>query len=145
MYQTLLTPIDGSDEALNAAQHAIDLAAGTDADLHVLYVMESKPSFTRVGYSGLEDEIVNEEHAEYAQNHLDEVAEKAAERDVPCSTEIKTGTPHSKILEYATDIQADAIVMGAHGHDWGGVEQMVLGSTTDRVNRNATVPVLTVR
>lgn len=145
MYQTILAPIDGSDEALEAAEHAIELAEDVGGEVHALYVMESKPTFTKVAYSGLEDDIAQEEHREYAEKRLGEVVDLAEERGVSCITEIKTGTPHSKILEYAEDVGADAIVMGAHGHDWGGVEKVVLGSTTERVNRKAAIPVLTAR
>lgn len=145
MYKRLLAPIDGSEEALDAATHAVKLADDVGGEVYVLYVMEAKPTYTRVGYSGLEDEIVKEEHREYATGRLEEVQSLADERDVPCTTEIKTGTPHTKILDYADEVDADAIVMGAHGHDWGGMEDIVLGSTTERVNRKSSVPVLTVR
>ncbi|HEU5250482.1 MAG TPA: universal stress protein [Thermoanaerobaculia bacterium] len=35
---------------------------------------------------------------------------------------------------------ADLVAMGAHGH--GRVVELVLGSTTDRVLRSATIPVV---
>ena len=145
MYETILTPVDGSDEAFKAAKHAVDLAANHGATLHVLYVIESKPAYTGVGLSGLQDETVMEEYKKFAEEQVARVAAFAEENDVECVTDIKTGVPHSKIVEYAETNGVDAIAMGAHGYDWDGIADKILGSTTERVNRNATVPVITVR
>lgn len=145
MYETILIPTDGSDTAREAAEHAIDLAADSGATVHVLYVIESKPVFTVVGFSGLEDDTAEEEYRAFAEERLAEIKELAEERGVEAKTVIKRGTPHTKIVEYADDIGADTIVMGAHGYDWDGIEQRVLGSTTERVNRNSLIPVVTVR
>jgi nucleotide-binding universal stress UspA family protein len=47
------------------------------------------------------------------------------------------------ILEAASTLPADLIVMGAQGS--GGLELMLYGSNTHHVVRNALCPVLTVR
>lgn len=145
MYETILAPIDGSDEAFEAAKHAVDLAKEHGATLHVLYVVEKKPVYTSPGLSGLEDDTVTEKHREFAKEKIGNVADFADEHGVDCVTEVKTGTPHAKIVEYAETIGADTIVMGAHGYDWDGLTEKILGSTTERVNRNASIPVVTVR
>ena len=145
MYETILIPIDGSDEAFEAAKHAVDLAKEHGATLHVLYVVKSKAVYTSAGLSGLEDSSVTESHKKFAEEKVADVADYAAEHGVDCVTAVKTGTPHTKIVEYAEKIDADTIVMGAHGYDWDGLTEKILGSTTERVNRNASMPVITVR
>jgi len=47
------------------------------------------------------------------------------------------------ILEYAEEVEADAIVMATHGRD--GVSRLLLGSIADKVVRGATRPILTAR
>lgn len=145
MYQNLLAPIDGSDEAHQAAEHALDLAAELDATVHVLYVIEPRPAFAAKESSEQQDEQIPEEHRAYAQEQVGEVADLAASKDVECEREITSGFPGSEIVESAEDSAVDAIVMGTRGHGWGGVDTTVLGSTTQRVNRTASIPVLTVR
>lgn len=145
MHQTLLAPIDDSDEAFEAARHAVSLAAAFDAVVHVLYVMESKPAYTSVGYSGLQDEMAQERYREHAEEKIERVLDVAEQQGVDYRTEIKGGIPHVKIVKYADEVDADGIVMGARGHGWGGVTDVMLGSTTQRVIRNTSMPVTTVQ
>lgn len=142
MYHTILTAIDGSDTAYVAARHAANLAAAVDARLHVLYVMETKPAFTRYGLSGIETDELESRQRALADEALAEAKGIAGEHEVECVTVTKTGPAHQKIIDYAGDIGADVIVVGASGRDSLG--DVVLGSTTDRVVRAATIPVLVV-
>jgi nucleotide-binding universal stress UspA family protein len=58
-------------------------------------------------------------------------------------TEIREGIPYKAILGYAEETDVDAVVMGTHGRT--GRDRLAhLGSVTDRVVENATVPVLVV-
>lgn len=61
----------------------------------------------------------------------------------PLSNEKRTGEPRKAILEYAANNGIDAIVMGTRGRR--GVGRLLLGSVTESVVRDATVPVLVVR
>lgn len=134
MYRTVLAAVDGSGEAFEAARHAANLADLSGATLHLLYVMETSPSYTRPGLSGLEDQI-DESQRQHGEETLEEGADVADKLGVECVTEIKKGTPHQKILDYAEAIDADVIVLGPRGQrDLGDV---LLGSTSERVVRNA--------
>jgi nucleotide-binding universal stress UspA family protein len=53
------------------------------------------------------------------------------------------GKPYKKILDAAEAEDADAIIMGVHGHNV--VEQMLFGSTTNQIVRHASCAVLTLR
>ena len=53
------------------------------------------------------------------------------------------GDPGLTIAEHAEKIEADLIVMPSHGYH--GLDRLILGSTTERVIRHATTPVLVLR
>ena len=55
---------------------------------------------------------------------------------------IDSGQAAHQILEHATSLPADLIVIGTHGAS--GFEHLLLGSVTEKVLRRATCPVLTV-
>jgi nucleotide-binding universal stress UspA family protein len=55
-------------------------------------------------------------------------------------TYIDIGSPVHCILERASEIEADVIVLGSHGH--GSLSERVRGTVADRVLRNASRPVL---
>jgi nucleotide-binding universal stress UspA family protein len=74
---------------------------------------------------------------------LDEyLREKAGGSGVPLAAEVIEGGPARTIVERASTLPADLVVLGTHGR--GGFERLVLGSVTERVLRHAPCPVLTV-
>lgn len=59
------------------------------------------------------------------------------------STEVLVGSPDSRIVETAEEINADLIVVGSHGYNrW---ERLLLGSVSDSVVHHAPCSVLVVR
>lgn len=53
------------------------------------------------------------------------------------------GEPYRELIKYAREYEIDMIVLGVRGHTL--LEQLMVGSTTDRVIREAPCPVLAVR
>src|SRR5262249_17976903 len=68
-----------------------------------------------------------------------EPANRAGLRITPLVDE---GNPATRILDRASSVQADFIVMGTHG--LSGFEHFMLGSIAEKVLRRATCPVMTV-
>ena len=62
---------------------------------------------------------------------------------MPVETRLVESAPTAGILATAESVQADLIVMGTHGR--GGVNRLLMGSVAEKVVRETTVPVLTVR
>lgn len=56
---------------------------------------------------------------------------------------MRSGVADAEIITTAKDEQADLIVIGTHG--FSGLKHFLLGSTAERVVRDAPCPVLTVR
>lgn len=146
MYERILVPTDGSEASRRALAEALDLAASTGAVIHALYVVDTSTA----GWAGLGDEefgagvgrVVEffEEEGEAVLARTEEAGEAAGVEVVPV---IEEGTPYRTILAYVDETDVDLVVMGTHGRR--GLDRFILGSTTERVVRRATVPVLTVR
>jgi nucleotide-binding universal stress UspA family protein len=141
MYETMLIPYDGSDEAMKAVEHALSLAAELGSTVHALYVIDL-PGVPRALSIRDDEEQVRKEYKEYGERMTNEVAEMAAERGVECVTALRTGAPNEEIVDYAKDEGMDAIVMGSA---YQGTLGSLLGNTTDKVVRTSTVPVITQR
>ncbi|WP_297887873.1 universal stress protein [uncultured Halorubrum sp.] len=147
MYSDILIPTDGSETAKAAVDHAVDHAQRYGARLHALYVVDidavnfglgtEQVDRIRQGKFGEMTEL--KERAEAATGV---VADAAAEHDVEVREEIRAGTPHDVIADYADDEGIDLIVMGSHGRT--GVRRALLGSVTERTLRSTHVPVLVV-
>lgn len=141
MYTRILVPTDGSDAAIDAARHAVELAAEFDATVHALHVIEDMdaivPSLTR------EQDEVKEMTHRFATEVTDEVRDIAAEFGVECVTATEQGVVHERIADYVEAHDIDHVVMGSIGRS--GISEHLLGSTAERVLRTVEVPVTVVR
>lgn len=141
MYDSILIPYDGSDEAKKGAEHGLELAAALGSTVHSLYVMDL-PGAPRALALRDDEEEIREGYREYGEQVTTEMCEMAADHGVDCRTAVKSGSVSERIVEYAEEEGVDAIVMASAYHGKLGA---LLGSTTDKVVRTATVPVITQR
>ncbi|MFB1066701.1 universal stress protein [Natrinema sp. H-ect4] len=125
MVDRLLVPTDGSDPATAALEHAATIAATTKATGHVLHVAENTD----------EDDPV-------AEQIVDEGMAWFEDAGATVIGEIRSDSPTGEIADYASEIDADVIVIGTHGRH--GIQRLVLGSVTEAVVRDGEVPVLVV-
>jgi nucleotide-binding universal stress UspA family protein len=136
----ILCPIDFSESSRHALEHAAALAHWYDARITALHVSElfqvpavlpGNPSSVIGPYISRDTVIANMEQF------------TAPLRDsVPIEIALEEGTVARTIVETATRLPADLIVMGTHGR--GGVEHLMLGSVTEKVLRKTPCPVLVV-
>lgn len=137
MYDRILVATDGSADAGRAVDHAIDLARQYGAQLHGLYVIE-----TRTAYDNaiVEPEVVHRHLREEGEDALEAIETDAAgTTDVVSS--IEEGVPAEEIIAYSDEHGIDLIVMGAKGKS--AFRTILLGSTTEAVVRSG-LPVLIV-
>lgn len=139
MYRTVLLATDGSDDALAAAERAVDLAAHYGAQLSACYVIESRTAYDN---AIVEPGTVERALREEGEAALAAVAELATAEDVPVRGAIRRGVPYEELLEHARQEEADLIVLGRQGRS--SFRAVLLGSTTDALVRLSAVPVLVV-
>jgi nucleotide-binding universal stress UspA family protein len=137
VYDDILLPIDGSDAADAAVEHAADLARTYDATVHVFSAVEPIPSAEADVATILETMQAD------AERIVGDVADRLRDAGVDATTDVRTGSAYRTIIAYAEEPGVDLIVMGTHGRS--GVGRVLLGSVTEKVVRHADVPVMTVR
>ncbi len=140
MYDAILVPTDGSPGTVGVLKHAIAIASDNNATIHGLYVVDRR--LYLAASKETQDDVAAslEEDGETA---LTELEKQVTTADVPCETHLVEGIPHKEIQAYVGEADIDLVVMGTHGHS--GPERVArLGSTTERVVENASVPVLVV-
>ena len=147
MYKHILIPTDGSPLARSAIQAGVKLAKKIGAKVTGFY---AAPPATPLEYKGLlpvgYDEPVDRARAieKMAQRYL-EVVEKAAKAaGVRCKVEHVTNDyPADAIIAAAKRNKCDLIFMATHGR--GGLRRSMLGSQTQKVLAQSSVPVLVHR
>ncbi len=141
MYNKILVPYDGSDEAAKGVKHAIGLAKSLDASICALYVIDL-PGMPRSVYISDDDDKLKEEYRSYGEDVTEELCKRANDNGVDCVTAIRSGDPAEEIVDFADDEGMDAIVMGS---GYKGAVGSLLGGKASKVVRTATVPVTTAR
>lgn len=143
LINSILVPIDFSAHSRNALRYAAPMAEQFGASLRLVYVVEptvypADLGFGQVVLPGVEDELREKGAAE-----LQELIRQEIGGRVKATAVVRTGKPHQEILREAAEQKVDLIVVATHGHT--GVEHMLFGSTAERIVRNATCPVMTIR
>ncbi|MFQ3275192.1 MAG: nucleotide-binding universal stress UspA family protein [Candidatus Nanohaloarchaea archaeon] len=137
MYEKILLPTDGSDESMQAVNHAEELADKFGAEVHILHVADISKE---AGEPRIPSQV--EAMRDVGEEMVNEVEEKFSE-EVKTTTEVKVGIPHKEINSYVEEKDIDLITMGSHGRS--GLNRMLLGSVTEKVLRTCSVPVLTIQ
>jgi universal stress protein A len=138
----LLVPVDFSECSLNAVRAAVGIAA-PGGDLTLLHVIDENFVHDAVAASlGSSDEIQGRlrERAEIDFATMLEGMDTGA---VNVERMIVIGTPFVEILKIARDLDLPMIVMGVRGRSTPP-EEILFGSTAEKVLRGSRVPVLCV-
>lgn len=141
-FEVILFPTDFSEVSDNAAQYAMLLAKQYRARLHVVHVVDiSKEAagfyLPHISYSKLDSEM-----RQNATDALNSFVAKNFREYKNIETQVLSGEPYKEIVKYVAQAGADVIVMGTFGKE--GLDRMLFGSTTERVMRKVTCPVLVI-
>jgi nucleotide-binding universal stress UspA family protein len=141
----VLAAVDASEAAhevlrlgANFAQHV------RGGELHLVHVVEDMPPPVVLVPPPAGLGITSTEIVAAARKRVDALAAEAREQFCRrLVTHVAAGSAWKQILQVASDVQADLIVVGTHGR--GGVKRLLLGSVAESVARKASCPVLVAR
>lgn len=138
-FRKILVPTDFGGASDQATELALTIAEKFGAELVLLHVA-ALPTYVYAAYAeGLA--WPTEEIEVRARVALDRQLERLRARHAATSGLVAVGDPSEKILETASGLGADLIVMGTHGRR--GLGRVVLGSVAEKTVRLSPVPVLT--
>jgi nucleotide-binding universal stress UspA family protein len=141
-FQKILLPTDFSDESLYALSYAADLAKMFNAKLYLLHVIYDieKASNLHIPHPSLTD--LYKDLEAHAKRNLDSFGIDMLEGIKDVETVVKRGIPYEEVIKFASENDIDLIIIGTLPRS--GIERFFVGSTTQRVIRNAPCPVLVV-
>jgi nucleotide-binding universal stress UspA family protein len=141
MYRKILVPLDGSDLAKKALDHAEKLARTFEAEIILFQVVPFMPIY---GSPELVTPlIIDEKQKEAAEKYLAGLADELKKQGHKVSSMVKTGQQVAvEIIDFAKEVGADLIVMCTHGRS--GITRWVLGSVAHKVLTRAETPILLI-
>jgi nucleotide-binding universal stress UspA family protein len=130
LFRKILCPVDFDEQFRPALDLAARVAEQTGGRLRVLHVVSIEPEADRGWQSGATLQLER-----YVGEHL--------KGKIDYEFVVRTGPAAIEVLKAAKEFESDLIVIPTHGR--AGLKRLVLGSVAERVIRESTVPVLTLR
>ena len=141
VFTNILVAIDGSDVSQRALVRAVEEAKVWNAQLHVIYVVETglfsslpADNTVEIMYRVLEKE---------GNSVLEQAQKYAADAGVTAITHMKQGHAGSEVVTLADKEKADLVMIGSHGKS--RADRILIGSVSIYVVTHSKVTTMVVR
>jgi nucleotide-binding universal stress UspA family protein len=147
----VLIALDYNPTAQKVAEVGFSMAKSMKAEVILLHVITDPVFYSTSGYSpimGFEGYIdvtpMQLENVEGLKDASLQYLNKSKQHlgDINIKTIVKEGDFADAILETAKEMNADIIVIGSHSRKW--LENVVMGSVTEKVLHHTTIPLFIV-
>lgn len=144
MIKKILVPTDFSDQAQHALKAAAELAQRHHAEIYLLHLLE----LPEVLIDGPETQQQSELpealfFMRLAHKKFEELMARPFLKNVNVYETAEFDGAFEGIMEYVKKYQIDLIIMGSHGAS--GLQEIFIGSNTEKVVRHSEVPVLVIK
>jgi len=138
----LLVAVDFSDSSRLVIDYVKDLAKALSGKIWLLHVAEPDPEF--VGYEidppVMRDSVARRFHQEH--QHIQQLSQELRSKGCACEALLIQGPTVETILREIEKLSVDMVVLGSHGK--GILKRLLVGSTSEGVLHQSSVPVLVV-
>jgi nucleotide-binding universal stress UspA family protein len=138
MYKNILIAIENSDADRTVLEHVQQLATLCGASLLLVHVADGWVARNFNELDLRESEEMKEDRA-----YLQRIQAQLTERGFTTRAHLAMGDPATELVRVAVAEQVDLIAMSTHGHRL--LNDIIRGSTADRVRHQVAVPVLMIK
>lgn len=143
----VLVPTDFSEQARNALKVANQIAHKSGCEIILMTVIEPTKSFSSVSDVAQIGDDIEQQYVHYlvenAEGRMKKLVNEIEFANTNCSTRVEIGNIYKAISEMVLKENVDLVVMGTQGAS--GLDEILIGSNTEKIVRTAACPVLTVR
>lgn len=140
MFHMVLLAVDGSENAIRAAEAAAGLVAALPGSLLAVVYVAAPPAQSRIVKANYDVHALLEEDARTVAGPVLDLIEGMG---VPYSLEVGMGDPATEILKITEKVEADLVVIGSRG--LGALQGVVMGSVSQKTAQLAACPVMIVK
>ena len=138
MYKNILVAIEHSDADSAVLTHIEQLARLTGARLLLVHVADGWAARHFEELNLRESDEIRDDRA-----YLERLCQDMLSRGFDTRARLALGDPATELVKVAREEAVDLIAMSTHGHRF--INDLLRGSTADRVRHRVTIPVLMVR
>lgn len=138
----ILVPTDFSEHAEDALKVAAQIARKHNSEIVLLHMLElpSQMNDAITGGASIPEAML---FMKKANEMLDKTTEKHYLQDISVTEILKIDKTIHGISQVSKENNIDLIIMGSHGAS--GVQELLIGSNTEKVVRNSEIPVLVIK
>lgn len=140
----ILVPTDFSAQAENALKVAAQLAKRFNGEIFLLHMLELPLQLvdpvTGSGSKNLPEALF---FMKLAKKRFQELIDEPYLKGIKVHDTVEFHQAFDGIMEVSKEHNCDLIVMGSHGSS--GLKEVFIGSNTEKVVRNSTIPVLVIK
>ncbi|CAM1359513.1 Nucleotide-binding universal stress protein, UspA family [Tenacibaculum sediminilitoris] len=139
----ILVPTDFSKPSEYASKLASEIAKKANSEVHLLHMIELPTGILDMGAGSNFSIPESMLYIRKVRDRLNDYKEQFFPENNNIKHAIRFQSPYDGIREYSKKIGADLIVMGAKGHT--ELEEILIGSNTEKVVRNSETPVIVTK
>lgn len=137
----IIVPVDFSKHSEYAIETAAALAKRNNAEIIALHMLElSESSISQTDSNSQFNTLF---YMKRAEQQFEDMLKKDVLKDVKITPIVKRFKVFKEVNDVAKTENADLIIMGSHGSS--GVNEIFIGSNTERVVRHSDIPVLVIK
>ena len=144
MFEKILYPTDFSDVSVKALNYIKKLKGSAAKEVIVMHVIDERGVDSVHRFLG-DDKFnkLKKDKIEETESLLKGVAQELTEAGLKVRLRAETGIPVREILRVEGEENVSVIVIGSHG--WTNLQELFLGSVSEKVIRKSKNPVLVVK
>ena len=143
MFKTILYPTDFSDVSNSALDYVKQLKKSGGENVILLHVIDQRSMQAIDQLAGLNSLELEREIMARADKELEEIEKDLKKSGFEVKTLLQRGFPVREILKVEKEENVSVIVIGSHGKS--NLEEMFLGSVSEKVTRKCKKPVLIIK
>lgn len=138
----ILVPTDFSEHAEDALKAAAQIAKSNSSEIILLHMLELPHQMSDAVTDGasIPETML---FVKKANETLDEISNRPYLDGIEVLEIVKMDKPIHGITQISKEYNIDLIIMGSHGSS--GIEELLIGSNTEKVVRNSEIPVLVIK
>lgn len=145
--KNILVPTDFSEAAQSALNLAVQVAKKTNARITLLHAIEPVTSYVAATDGMYIDVSVEKKYIDYlregTQVRVEELLRDEKYKEVEIKPLVTLSALFAAIHEQEEKSEVDLVIMGTQGTS--GLDELLIGSNTEKVVRTSKVPVFTIR